>query len=68
MRSPARSAICCSRPGHLGIDAEVALRGCNEKFTRRFRHVEARLAEQHRTTEDASLEEMESYWVEAKQA
>ena len=57
---------CVNVARHLGVDAEVALRGCNAKFTRRFNHIESRLAEQHRTTEDASLEEMEDYWVEAK--
>ncbi len=50
----------------LGVDPEQCLRGTNGKFERRFRHVESRLAEQGRRPEQASLEEMDSYWDEAK--
>ncbi|HLF96059.1 MAG TPA: nucleoside triphosphate pyrophosphohydrolase [Methylococcaceae bacterium] len=51
---------------YLDIDAEAALRGCNRKFTRRFRHIERRLAEQGRTLEDSHLAEMDAWWNEAK--
>jgi len=48
---------------HLRIDPEAALRRANEKFRRRFRHIEetlgARLGE-------ADLAEMEALWREAK--
>ena len=50
----------------LGVDPEQALRGTNRKFERRFRHMEARLAEQGKTPEQVSLEEMDRYWDEAK--
>lgn len=50
---------------HLNVDPEAALRRANEKFTRRFRHIERRLQDQGRFGE-ASLEEMEGLWVEAK--
>jgi len=50
----------------LGVDPEQALRGTNRKFERRFRHVEARLAEGGRKPEQATLEEMDGYWDEAK--
>jgi nucleoside triphosphate diphosphatase len=50
----------------LGVDPEQALRGTNRKFERRFRHVETRLAEQGRAPEQATLEEMDGYWDEAK--
>jgi ATP diphosphatase len=53
---------------HLGIDAEDALRRTNAKFTRRFHHVEAALAAEGRMLEDASLDEMEAQWQEAKKA
>lgn len=53
---------------HLQIDPEVALRATNDKFTRRFRHVEQALKAQGRSPEAASLDEMEALWVEAKQA
>ncbi len=51
---------------HLSIDPETALRGTNDKFRRRFAHIEARLAETGRTPADATLDEMEALWVEAK--
>jgi ATP diphosphatase len=51
---------------HLKLDPEKALRGTNDKFRRRFAHIEKRLAEQGRTPAEASLEEMEAHWVEAK--
>lgn len=51
---------------HLKIDPETALRGCNAKFERRFRSIEHELASQGRSPKDASLDEMEALWVEAK--
>jgi ATP diphosphatase len=51
---------------HCKVDPEAALRATNDKFERRFRHIERRLAEQGRKPVDASLEEMETLWVEAK--
>jgi nucleoside triphosphate diphosphatase len=48
---------------HLKVDPEAALRGANEKFTRRFRHIEAVLGGR---MGKASLEEMEALWQEAK--
>lgn len=53
---------------HLDLDPETALRGTNDKFRRRFAHIEARLAETGRTPADATLDEMEALWVEAKGA
>ncbi|MBM3619320.1 MAG: nucleoside triphosphate pyrophosphohydrolase [Alphaproteobacteria bacterium] len=53
---------------HLKINPEAALRATNDKFTRRFRHVEQSLKAQGRSPETASLEEMEALWVEAKRA
>lgn len=51
---------------HAGVDPETALRGTNEKFTRRFGHVEAKLATEGRRPEEASLDEMETLWQDAK--
>ena len=53
---------------HLGVDPEAALRGANDKFMRRFRSVEAALARDGRKPEDATLEEMDALWDEAKAA
>ncbi len=51
---------------HLDIDPDRALRGANAKFQRRFRFIESGLAARQRTPADASLEEMEALWQEAK--
>jgi nucleoside triphosphate diphosphatase len=51
---------------HCKVDPEAALRATNDKFERRFRHIERRLAETGRTPTDATLEEMETLWQEAK--
>ena len=51
---------------HCKVDPEAALRSTNDKFERRFRYLERRLAEQGRKPADATLEEMEALWQEAK--
>ncbi|MCX5479901.1 nucleoside triphosphate pyrophosphohydrolase [Kaistia geumhonensis] len=51
---------------HLDVDPDAALRSTNEKVRRRFRHIETRLAAEGRTTAEASLDEMEALWREAK--
>jgi ATP diphosphatase len=51
---------------HCKVDPEVALRATNNKFEKRFRHIEQRLAKTGRKPADASLEEMETLWQEAK--
>jgi ATP diphosphatase len=51
---------------HCKVDPEAALRGTNDKFERRFRYLEMRLAAQGRKPADATLEEMEALWQEAK--
>ncbi|MCA0249093.1 MAG: nucleoside triphosphate pyrophosphohydrolase [Proteobacteria bacterium] len=51
---------------HCKVDPEVALRATNDKFEKRFRYIEKRLAEQGRKPADASLDEMEAFWQEAK--
>lgn len=50
----------------LGIDAEQAIQGTNRKFRDRFQHVERRLEGQGRRPTDATLEEMDQLWEEAK--
>ena len=51
---------------HLKCDPENALRSANTKFTRRFRYIEQALAAKGRSTAQASLDEMEALWQEAK--
>jgi len=57
---------CVNLARKANIDPGMALRGTNLKFERRFRRVEALLAAQGRSPAQASLEEMEALWVQAK--
>jgi ATP diphosphatase len=51
---------------HVGADPDLALRGTNAKFERRFNYIEHTLAAQGRSLEGASLAEMDKLWNEAK--
>ena len=51
---------------HVGADPDVALRGTNAKFERRFGYIERALAARGRSLEGASLAEMDALWNEAK--
>lgn len=51
---------------HLKIDAEAALRSANYKFERRFRALEARLAEAGTTAPETSLQDLEAHWRAVK--
>lgn len=53
---------------HLKIDPEKALAAANSKFIRRFRHIEARLAEDGVPLAEAGLERMDALWNEARAA
>ncbi|HYM13010.1 MAG TPA: nucleoside triphosphate pyrophosphohydrolase [Bryobacterales bacterium] len=50
----------------LKFDPELALRKTNQKFRRRFAHVEQGLQEHGKTFQQAGLEEMEELWQQAK--
>lgn len=51
---------------HLDADPERVLRETNQKFERRFGHIERSLANVGKPLQDATLDEMEALWVEAK--
>jgi len=51
---------------HVGADPDMALRGTNAKFERRFGYIERALAARGRSLEGASLAEMDALWNEAK--
>ena len=53
---------------HLKVDPEAALRAANAKFLRRFKGVEARLAEMGKRPEDSDLAEMDALWDAVKTA
>jgi len=50
----------------LDIDPEAALRGTNDKFTRRFQAIEAALAQRGKTPAESNLAEMDALWNDAK--
>jgi MazG family protein len=50
----------------LKVDPEQALRKTNRKFRDRFAYVEEKLKERGKTPREATLDEMEALWQEAK--
>ncbi|NTU83818.1 MAG: nucleoside triphosphate pyrophosphohydrolase [Chloroflexales bacterium] len=50
----------------LHLDAEMALRDANQKFRRRFTHVESAAAAQGRALKELSLDELLALWGAAK--
>lgn len=51
---------------YLDIDAETALQATNEKFARRFKHVERRVYEGEKPMSEYTLDELDAFWEEAK--
>lgn len=49
-----------------GVEPEQALQRSNDKFTRRFQHIEKRLREEGSVLEEAGLERMDALWDDAK--
>jgi ATP diphosphatase len=52
---------------YLSLDPESALRKTNRKFKRRFQWMEERLRASGRAPQQASMDELESLWQQAKQ-
>jgi ATP diphosphatase len=53
---------------HVGADPDMALRASNTKFERRFAYIERTLEKRGQTLEEASLDEMDALWNEAKES
>ncbi|RUP10934.1 nucleoside triphosphate pyrophosphohydrolase [Hyphomicrobium sp.] len=51
---------------HLKLDPEAALRAANDKFVRRFAHIEKVLGERGKSPSQSSLAEMDALWDDAK--
>lgn len=51
---------------HLGVDPETATHATNAKFTRRFNYIEQNIEKTGKTLADASLDDIEALWQEAK--
>ena len=52
---------------YLSVDPESALKKTNRKFKQRFQWMEAQLRRQGRTPDQASMDELESLWHQAKE-
>ncbi|NRB37510.1 MAG: nucleoside triphosphate pyrophosphohydrolase [Pseudomonadales bacterium] len=57
---------CVNVSRHLKVDAEQAVEGCNRKFESRFNFIEAELKKQDKSLQQASLQEMDHLWEQAK--
>ena len=51
---------------HLGVNPEIALQRTNRKFMERFKYIEEKLQAKGKDIAEATLEEMEELWQEAK--
>lgn len=57
---------CVNLARHIDVDSEESLRGCNQKFERRFSYIERSLERQGREFGSCTLDELEALWLEAK--
>ncbi|HEV2366112.1 MAG TPA: nucleoside triphosphate pyrophosphohydrolase [Caulobacteraceae bacterium] len=57
---------CASLAAKLEIDPEAALRAANDKFVRRFGHIERQLATEGVSPDSVGLARLETLWREAK--
>ena len=51
---------------HLDVDAEQAVRGCNQKFRDRFAFIEQAVKAQGKVMEECTLKELDALWDQAK--
>lgn len=59
---------CVNLARHLGMDAEASLRQSTDKFERRFRRMEARVAQRGDSLECMSAAQLDQLWTAAKEA
>jgi len=57
---------CANLARHFNIEPEIALMSSNRKFRKRFAYIESQLTLQGSSLDQASLEQMEVLWNEAK--
>lgn len=58
--------VCSNIARYADVDPESALREANRHFERRFRYIEAGLAQRGKTPAQSNLAEMEALWQQAK--
>ena len=51
---------------HLGVNAEEALRGTNQKFYRRFSYVEQQVKKEDKEWQQYELDQLDEFWDQAK--
>jgi len=59
---------CVNLARRKEISPEAALNGCNEKFVRRFKHIEQSAQRQGKELAEMTLEELDAGWDAAKEA
>lgn len=59
---------CVNLARFINVEPQEALAGTNEKFTRRFQFIEKQLYDSDHCFENASLEDLDAAWEEAKKA
>lgn len=59
---------CVNLARHLDVNPEMALRGANNKFEQRYRYIETKLSGRGISASDATMEQMDLLWDEAKDA
>lgn len=57
---------CVNLARHCHIDSELAIRNTNNKFIKRFNYIEEMLRKNNKSLQEATLEEMDKLWDEAK--
>ena len=57
---------CVNLARHYKLDPELVMMKANQKFERRFRALERALQRQGVSLEEATLEQMEQEWQQAK--
>lgn len=59
---------CVNLSRHLNIDPEIALHHANEKFIRRFKHVENQAQRQNIQINESSMDDLGQLWQQAKES
>lgn len=59
---------CVNLARHLEINPEMALRGANNKFERRYRYIEQQLSKKGQSPSAMSLQQLDLLWDEAKRS
>ncbi len=58
--------VCVNIARHAKVNAEMSLRRCNQKFTRRFAYVQQQMRDAGISMNRQQLEQMEQFWQDSK--